>query len=66
MRPLRIAYPVGTLTPGGAERQMMALAERLPADGFRATFIEFSGPGPYAARASGDGNTRHYAGAAAG
>ena len=55
MRPLRIAYAVGTLSPGGAERQMMALAERLPADRFRASFIEFSGPGPYAARAAAMG-----------
>ena len=55
MRRLRIAYAVGTLSPGGAERQMMALAERLPADRFRPSFIEFSGPGPYATRAAAMG-----------
>lgn len=47
MRPLRIGYIVGTLLPGGAERQMMALARALPRDRFAAELIEFSGPGSY-------------------
>lgn len=49
--PLRIAYVVGSLSPGGSERQMLALAERLPADRFSVEFVLLSGRGPYAARA---------------
>lgn len=55
MTPLRIAYVVGTLRPGGAERQMISLAERLPRDQFEVEFVELSGPGPYIGRAGAAG-----------
>jgi len=55
MTSLKVAYVVGTLRPGGAERQMLALAERLPRDRFSVEFIEFSGPGTYVPRARAAG-----------
>jgi glycosyltransferase involved in cell wall biosynthesis len=42
MRPerrLRVAYVAGSLDIGGAERQMLALAERLPRDRFTVEFV---------------------------
>jgi L-malate glycosyltransferase len=57
VRRLRIAYVVGSLTVGGSERQMLALAERLPADRFSVDFILLGTPGPYAARARAAGAT---------
>lgn len=50
MRRLRIAYVPAALRPGGAERQMLALAERLPRDQFDVDFLVLSGPGEYDAR----------------
>ena len=51
MRRLKIAYVIGSLSPGGSERQMLALAERLPSERFSVDFVLLSGPGPYAAQA---------------
>lgn len=47
MRPLRIAYLPASLQPGGAERQMLALAAGLPRDRFAVEFLILSGPGIY-------------------
>ena len=57
MTPLRIAYLPPLLRPAGAERQMLALAERLPKDRFTVDFLTMSGPGPDddRARAAGAG-----------
>ena len=55
VRRLRIAYVPATLSPGGAERQMLALAERLPRDRFQAEFLVLSGAGVYDARARAAG-----------
>jgi glycosyltransferase involved in cell wall biosynthesis len=49
--PLRIAYVASRLDPGGAEGQMLALAERLPRDEFRVDFICTSERGAYVPRA---------------
>jgi glycosyltransferase involved in cell wall biosynthesis len=51
MRPLRVAYLPASLRPGGAERQMLALAERLPKDRFTVEFIAITGAGEYDERA---------------
>lgn len=45
---LRILYICSSLRPGGSERQMLALAERLPRDRFKVDFLTLSEPGPYA------------------
>ncbi len=45
MSRLRIAYLPASLSPGGAERQMLALAERLPKDRFDVEFVVLSGSG---------------------
>ena len=45
---LRILYICSSLRPGGSERQMLALAQRLPKDRYRADFLTLSEPGPYA------------------
>ena len=50
-RPIRIGYVVSRLDPGGAEKQMLELAERLPRDEFQVDFICTSEPGLYASRA---------------
>jgi glycosyltransferase involved in cell wall biosynthesis len=52
---LRILYICSSLRPGGSERQMLALAQRLPRDRYRVDFLTLSEPGPYAvdARAFG-------------
>jgi glycosyltransferase involved in cell wall biosynthesis len=55
VRPLRVAYVTAFLRPGGAERQMIALAERLPRDRFEVEFVLISGSGPYDARAAAAG-----------
>jgi glycosyltransferase involved in cell wall biosynthesis len=47
MRPWRIAYLPASLQPGGAERQMLALAAGLPKDRFTVEFMILSGPGIY-------------------
>lgn len=46
-RPLRIGYLLAALRPGGAERQMLALAQRLPQDRFTADLLTLSGEGEY-------------------
>lgn len=55
MRRLRVAYLPASLRPGGAERQMLALAERLPQDRFKIEFVAIAGPGEYDARAEAAG-----------
>ncbi len=52
--PLRILYPA-SLLPGGAERQMLLLAGRLPRDRFTVSFVLLGGDTPLAdeARAGG-------------
>ena len=55
MRRLRIAYLVGSLKPGGAEKQMLELAERLPRDRFHVDFVTVAGWGEYDARARAAG-----------
>jgi glycosyltransferase involved in cell wall biosynthesis len=55
MRRIRIAYLPASLRPGGAERQMLSLAERLPADRFEVDFVVLSGPGAYDERAVASG-----------
>ena len=54
-RPLRIGYVLTSLRPGGAERQMLMLAEHLPRERFAPEIICTSELGQYAqqARASG-------------
>lgn len=47
LRPLRILYPA-SLTVGGAERQMILLAERLPRERFDVSFIMLGGWTPNA------------------
>lgn len=51
MKPIRIAYLPANLQPGGAERQMLSLAERLPRDRFAVDFLVLSGAGVYDERA---------------
>lgn len=46
MRPLRLAYLLPNLRAGGAERQVLALAARLPRDRFQADFLALIGSGP--------------------
>ncbi|MFL5758047.1 MAG: glycosyltransferase [Chloroflexota bacterium] len=48
---LRIAYIASSLRPGGSERQMLALAARLPTDRFAVDFVTLSDPGVYAEQA---------------
>ena len=57
MRPLRIAYVPASLRPGGAERQMLHLAERLPKDRFQVDFVTIAGTGEYDERARAAGAT---------
>lgn len=51
-RRIKIAYLPLSLEPGGAERQMLVLAERLPRDRFQVELLVVSPTGPYAERAS--------------
>lgn len=55
MRRLRVAYLPASLRPGGAERQMLALAERLPRERFKVEFVSIAGRGEYDARAEAAG-----------
>jgi glycosyltransferase involved in cell wall biosynthesis len=59
MRPLRIAYIPPSLKPGGAEKQMLALAERLPRDRFQVDFVAVAGSGEYDDRARAAGLRIH-------
>jgi len=52
---LRVAYLPANLNPGGAERQMLALAERLPRDRFEVEIVVLSGAGLYDDRARNSG-----------
>jgi glycosyltransferase involved in cell wall biosynthesis len=52
---IRVGYVVSRLDPGGAETQMLELAERLPRDEFEVDFICTSEPGLYASRARSAG-----------
>jgi glycosyltransferase involved in cell wall biosynthesis len=52
---LRVAYVPANLNPGGAERQMLALAERLPRDRFEVEVVVLSGTGLYDDRARESG-----------
>jgi glycosyltransferase involved in cell wall biosynthesis len=63
-RPLRIAYVVASLRPGGAERQMLALAELLPHERFQVDFLVLSGPGEYDQRGTAAGATVRHVGSA--
>lgn len=55
VRRLRVAYVPARLSPGGAERQMLALAERLPRDRFEPELLILSGAGVYDERARAAG-----------
>ena len=59
MRRLRLAYLAARLNPGGAERQMLALAERLPKDRFAVEFLTLIGTGLYDDRARASGARIH-------
>jgi glycosyltransferase involved in cell wall biosynthesis len=59
MRPLRLAFLLASLRPGGSERQMLALAERLPRDRFTVDFLTLIGPGEYDERALAAGADIH-------
>lgn len=63
MTRLRVAYLPASLNPGGAERQMLTLAERLPRDRFEVEFITLSGAGLYDDRARAAGLRVSHAGA---
>ncbi len=54
-RPLRVAYLFGGLNTGGPERQMVALAERLPKDRFEIDFVLLREAGPMAPAAEAAG-----------
>ncbi|MGA3031397.1 MAG: glycosyltransferase [Candidatus Limnocylindrales bacterium] len=62
MTPLRVAYLPPSLSPAGAERQMLALAEGLPRDRFCVDFLAMSGRGPYDERALAAGAGLRYIG----
>lgn len=47
MPPIRLAFLPPSLRPGGAERQMLALALRLPRECFAVEFVSVSGVGEY-------------------
>lgn len=55
MSRIRVAYLPASLNPGGAERQMLSLAERLPRDRFEVEFVVLSGSGMYDDRARAAG-----------
>jgi glycosyltransferase involved in cell wall biosynthesis len=52
---LRVGFVLAALRPGGAERQMLALATRLPRDRFEVDFLSLSGEGEYDAQARSAG-----------
>jgi glycosyltransferase involved in cell wall biosynthesis len=58
-RPIRVAYVTASLDPGGAERQMLLLAEGLPKDEFAIDFVCLQAPGAYADRARRAGARVH-------
>jgi glycosyltransferase involved in cell wall biosynthesis len=62
-RPIRVAYFSG-MTMGGAERQMLELARRLPRDRFQVEFVVFGRQGPTAEEAEALGFTVHRLGVA--
>ena len=62
MRPLRIAHLVTSLAAGGAERQALALAARLPRGRFSVDFLAIGGPGEYDDDARRAGVRVHYLG----
>lgn len=62
MRRLRIMYPT-SLTPGGAERQQLLLAEHLPPDRFEVSFVVVGGMTDLAREARSLGATLHVLGA---
>jgi len=53
---IRVGYVTATLDPGGSEKQMIALAERLPKDEFETTFLLFQETGALLARARASGS----------
>ena len=55
VRPIHLAYLVHRLITGGAELQMIALAERLTQEGFSVDFVVRAGAGPHDERARGAG-----------
>ena len=61
-RPLRIMYPA-SLSPGGAERQQMLLAEYLPRDRFKVSFVMLLGMTEMGREAQALGVTVHALGA---
>jgi len=60
MRPLRIAHLLGSSVAGGAERQELALAERLPRDRFRIEFLVIGGTLDYRDRLLATGVRAHF------
>jgi glycosyltransferase involved in cell wall biosynthesis len=58
-RPIRVAYVTARLDPGGAERQMLLLAEGLPKTEFAVEFVCLQAPGAYADRARAAGARVH-------
>jgi glycosyltransferase involved in cell wall biosynthesis len=54
-RKLRLAFVVGALEAAGSERQMLALAKRLPRDRFDVDFVLISRPGALAGEAEAGG-----------
>lgn len=58
-RRLRVGFVIGALDAAGSERQMLALAERLPRDQFEPEFLLLSRPGVYADRAIAAGVPVH-------
>ena len=54
-RKLRLAFVVGALEAAGSERQMLALAKRLPRDRFDVDFVLLSRPGVLGAEAEAGG-----------
>lgn len=61
--PIRLAYYTG-MNIGGAERQILELARRLPPDRFAVEFIVFGRPGPIADEVAALGFPVHILGAA--
>ncbi len=59
---IKVMYPA-SLAPGGAERQMMLLAEHLPRDRFAVSFVMLLGMTDLAREAQGLGATVHALGA---
>src|SRR4051812_10215398 len=60
VRALRIAFLTSSLVLAGSERQMVALATRLPRDRFQVDFLARSGAGPLDDTARAAGSAVHY------